>query len=40
MKTLENIMTVAAVSIAAFCSLTFIALVVLCAGAKLTGLIA
>jgi len=40
MKALNVIVNVLAVALLAGCSLTFIALVVLCAGAKVTGLIA
>ena len=40
MKALDVIVNVLEVALLAGCSLTFIALVVLCAGAKVTGLIA
>jgi hypothetical protein len=40
MKALTLISNVLAVTVLAGCGLTFIALIVLCAGAKLTGLIA
>jgi hypothetical protein len=40
MKALNLISNVLAVAVLAGCSLTFIALLVLCTGAKLTGLIA
>lgn len=40
MKALNVIGNVLAVTLLAGCGLTFIALIVLCAGAKLTGLIA